>query len=72
VKLRRTHRNLVESKAPTRRRRLEGRAGFASMADTHAAKQRAIADELRHHDPFGRPELFLAHEATLLRLRAAS
>jgi hypothetical protein len=30
-----------------------------------------IADELRHHDPFGRPELLLAHEAMLIRLRAA-
>lgn len=71
-KLRRTQRNLVEREAPTRRRRLEGRPGLASMADTHAAKQRAIADELRHHDPFGLPELLLAHEATLLRLRAAA
>ena len=50
MKLRRTHRNLVERET---------------------AKQRAIADELRHHDPFGRPELLLAHEATLLRLRGA-
>jgi hypothetical protein len=70
VKLRRTHRNLVEPKAPTRRRRLEGRAGFASAADRHAAKQRAIADELRHHDPFGLPELLLVHEMTLHRLRS--
>jgi hypothetical protein len=31
-----------------------------------------IADELRHHDPFGLPELLLAHEPTLHRLRAAS
>ena len=51
MRLRRTHRNLVERET---------------------AKQRAIADELRHHDPFGRPELLLAHEATLLRLRSAS
>jgi hypothetical protein len=35
------------------------------------ARQRAIDDELRHHDPFGLPELLLAHEATLHRLRAA-
>jgi hypothetical protein len=51
VRLRRTHRNLVERET---------------------AKQRAIADELRHHDPFGLPELLLAREATLLRLRSAS
>jgi hypothetical protein len=51
VKLRRTHRNLVERET---------------------AKQRAIADELRHHDPFGLPELLLVHEATLMRLRSAS
>jgi hypothetical protein len=31
----------------------------------------SIADELRHHDPFGLPELLLAHEGMLHRLRAA-
>jgi hypothetical protein len=51
VKLRRTHRNLVERET---------------------SRQRAIADELRHHDPFGRPELLFAREATLLRMLAAS
>ena len=49
MKLRRTHRNLVERET---------------------AKQRAIADELRHHDPFGLPELLLVHEMTLHRLRS--
>jgi hypothetical protein len=43
-----------------------------NLVERETAKQRAIADELRHHDPFGRPELLLAHEATLLRLRSAS
>jgi hypothetical protein len=43
-----------------------------NLVERETAKQRAIADELRHHDPFGLPELLLAHEATLLRLRSAS
>jgi hypothetical protein len=43
-----------------------------NLVERETARQRAIADELRHHDPFGRPELLFAHEATLLRLRAAS
>jgi hypothetical protein len=43
-----------------------------NLVERETAKQRAIADELRHHDPFGRPELLLAHEATLLRIRSAS
>jgi hypothetical protein len=43
-----------------------------NLVERETAKQRAIADELRHHDPFGLPELLLAHEATLIRLRAAS
>ena len=43
-----------------------------NLVERETARQRAIADELRHHDPFGRPELLLAHEATLLRLRWAS
>jgi hypothetical protein len=41
------------------------------MVERETAKQYAIADELRHHDPFGRPELLLAHEAMLIRLYAA-
>jgi hypothetical protein len=42
-----------------------------NVVERETAKQRAIADELRRHDPFGPPELLLAHEATLLRLRAS-
>jgi hypothetical protein len=42
-----------------------------NLVERETANQRAIADELRRHDPFGRPELLLAHEATLIRLRAA-
>jgi hypothetical protein len=61
----------VGPKAPTGRRRMKGRAGFASAADRHAAKQRAITDELRRRDPFGKPELLLVHETMLARLRAA-
>jgi hypothetical protein len=33
--------------------------------------KRLIADDLRDNAPFGLPELLLAHEATLHRLRAA-
>jgi hypothetical protein len=43
-----------------------------NLVERETAKQRAIADELRHHDPFGLPELLLAHERALIRLRAAS
>ena len=50
---------------------MELRRTQRNWVERETAKQRAIADELRHHDPFGRPELLLAHEATLLRLRAA-
>ena len=39
--------------------------------ERETVKRRVIADELRHHDPFGLPELLLAREATLHRLRAA-
>jgi hypothetical protein len=42
-----------------------------NLLEREVVKRRVIADELRHHDPFGRPELLLAHEATLHRLRAA-
>jgi hypothetical protein len=42
-----------------------------NLVERETAKQQAIADELRHHDPFGRPELVFAHEAMLIRLRAA-
>ena len=42
-----------------------------NLVERETANQRAIADELRRHDPFGLPELLLAHEATLIRLRAA-
>jgi hypothetical protein len=41
-----------------------------NLVERETARQRAIADELRHHDPFGRPELLLAHEHTLIRLHA--
>ncbi len=39
--------------------------------ERETAKQRAITDELRHHDPFGPPELVFAREAMMIRLRAA-
>jgi len=42
-----------------------------NLVEREIMKKRVIADELRHHDPFGLPELLLAHEATLHRLRAA-
>ena len=42
-----------------------------NLVERETANQRAIADELRHYHPFGRPELLFAHEATLIRLRAA-
>jgi hypothetical protein len=42
-----------------------------NLIERETAKQRAVADELRHHDPFGRPELVLVHETMLRRLRAA-
>ncbi len=42
-----------------------------NLVERETAKQRAIADELRHHDPFGMPELLFAHEAALVRFRAA-
>ena len=41
-----------------------------NLVERETAKQRAITDELRHHDPFGRPELVLARETMLERLRA--
>jgi hypothetical protein len=42
-----------------------------NLVERETAKQRVVADELRHHDPFGRPELLLVHETMLARLRAA-
>jgi hypothetical protein len=42
-----------------------------NQVERETAKQRAITDELRHHDPFGKPELLLVHETMLARLRAA-
>jgi hypothetical protein len=42
-----------------------------NLVERETAKQRAIADELRHHDPFGMPELLFAHEAALIRLLAS-
>jgi hypothetical protein len=42
-----------------------------TLVERETAKQRAITDELRHHDPFGPPELVFAHEAILIRLLAA-
>jgi len=43
-----------------------------NLVERETARMRAIDDELRHHDPFGPPELLFAREATLLRLRSAS
>ena len=42
-----------------------------NVVERETARERMIADELRHHDPFGRPELLFAHEAMLIRLYAA-
>ena len=42
-----------------------------NLVERKTARQRAIADELRHHDPFGRPELTIVHETMLARLRSA-
>ena len=42
-----------------------------NLVERETAKQRAIADELRHHDPFGMPELLFAHESALIRLLAS-
>jgi hypothetical protein len=42
-----------------------------NLVERETLRRRVIADELRHHDPFGLPELLLAHEATLHRLRSA-
>jgi hypothetical protein len=42
-----------------------------NLVERETVKRRVIADELRHYDPFGLPELLLAHEATLHRLRGA-
>jgi hypothetical protein len=42
-----------------------------NIIERETARRRAITDELRHHDPFGPPDLLLAHEAVLIRLLAA-
>jgi hypothetical protein len=42
-----------------------------NLVERETAKRRVITDELRHHDPFGRPELLLVHETMLGRFRAA-
>ena len=42
-----------------------------NIIERETAKRRAITDELRHHDPFGKPDLLLVHETMLARLRAA-
>ena len=42
-----------------------------NLVERETARERAIADELRHHNPYGRPELLFAHEAMLIRLYAA-
>jgi hypothetical protein len=42
-----------------------------NLVERETAKRRAIADELRHHDPFGKPDLLLVRETMLARLRAA-
>lgn len=39
--------------------------------ERETVKRRVIADELRHHDLFGPPELLLAHQAMLHRLRSS-
>ena len=41
-----------------------------NLIERETARQRAVA-ELRHHDPYGPPELVFAHEAMLIRLLAA-
>jgi hypothetical protein len=41
------------------------------LVERETARERAIADELRRHDPFGQPDLLFAHEAMLIRLYAA-
>jgi hypothetical protein len=40
-----------------------------NLVERETSKQRAITDELRHHDPFARPELMLVRETMLGRLR---
>ena len=40
-----------------------------NLVERETAKQRAITDELRHHDRFGRPELVLVRATMLERLR---
>ena len=42
-----------------------------NLVERETARQSAIADELRRHDPFGQPDLVFAHEAMLIRLYAA-
>ncbi|HET9322445.1 MAG TPA: hypothetical protein VFO03_01085 [Gaiellaceae bacterium] len=42
-----------------------------NLVERETVRRRAIFDELRHHDPFGQPELLLVHETMLARLRAA-
>jgi hypothetical protein len=42
-----------------------------NLVERETARERAIADELRHHNPYGPPELLFAHEAVLIRLLAA-
>ncbi|HEU6444109.1 MAG TPA: hypothetical protein VFL61_03525 [Gaiellaceae bacterium] len=42
-----------------------------NLVERETAKRRAITDELRHHDPFGKPDLIIVHETMLGRLRAA-
>jgi hypothetical protein len=43
----------------------------SNLVERETSRQRAVADELRHHDPYGLPELVFAHEAALIRLWAA-
>jgi hypothetical protein len=42
-----------------------------NLVERETARERAITDELRHHDPFGPPEVLLARQAVLIRLLAA-
>jgi hypothetical protein len=42
-----------------------------NLVERETARQRAIEDELRRHDPLGQPDLVFAHEAVLIRLYAA-
>ena len=42
-----------------------------NLVERETTREHAITDELRHHHPFGPPDLLFAHEAMLIRLRAS-